>query len=193
MDVAEVAHEPETELARWSADEFVELLSEGFITDRRIELLNGLMVKEMAQGPLHDFIFRALQQIFAAMGAYGRGLSASQTIVLGEGTVVEPEFVLMRPEAVGRFGLAHEKDVLWVVEVSVTSRRKDLTEKKSAYATAGIPHYWVFDAVRRGVWIFSEPESGDYAQERFVSAGETVELALFGFTLETGLVFPPLV
>ena len=190
MDVAEIAHESETELARLTAETFVEMLDEGFLDGKRLELLDGLMVKEMPQGPLHDFIFDALQRVFAAMGAVGRGLSAAKTIVLGSGTVVEPEFVLVRPEAVGRFGLAHEVDVRWVVEVSVTSRRKDLTTKKEAYATAGIPHYWVFDAARRGVWLFAEPQGGDYAAETFVPAGETLTLPVLGGTLDTGAVFP---
>ena len=77
------------------------------------------------------------------------------TIVLGSGNVVEPEFTFVRQEALGRFGLVRESDVLWAVEVSVTSRRKDLTIKRTAYAASGIPHYWVFDAERRGVWLFS--------------------------------------
>ena len=47
MDVAEIAHEPETELARWTAEEFVELMEEGFIHDPRIELIGGLMIRKM--------------------------------------------------------------------------------------------------------------------------------------------------
>ena len=56
MDVAEIAHEPETELARWTAEEFVGLMEEGFIHDRHVELIGGLMIREMPHGPLHDFI-----------------------------------------------------------------------------------------------------------------------------------------
>ena len=190
MDVAEIEHEPETELARWTADEFVELLDEGFIRDRRIELIDGLMVKEMPQGPYHDFIYTALNVAFTALRSNLEGLVPSKTIVLGSGNVVEPEFTLVRREALGRFGLVREVDVLWVLEVSVTSRRKDLTIKKAAYAASGIPHYWVFDAVRRGVWLFSEPVGDDYAREEFIPAGETIALPYSGESIETGPLFP---
>ena len=192
MDVvAEVAHEPETELARWSADQFVDMLDTGLLDGKRLELINGLMVKEMPQGPTHDFIFQALNTAFASMNGVQQGLMPTVTIVLGSGSVVEPEFTLLRKEALGRFGLSHEADVLWVVEVSVTSRRKDLTDKRDAYAVAGIPEYWAFDGVRRGVWVFSRPQDGAYAQERFVPAGETLAVPVLGGVVDTGVVFPP--
>ena len=113
------------------------------------------------------------------------------TIVLGAGNVIEPEFILVRQEALGRFGLVRESDVLWAAEVSVTSRRKDLTIKRTAYAASEIPHYWVFDAARRGVWLFSAPEGDDYSQEAFVPARETVVLPFIGGSLDPGPLFQP--
>ena len=93
MDLAEIAHEPETELARWTADEFVELLNEGFVTDRRIELLDGLMVKEMPQRPIHSFVFFALQETFGAANAAASGLRTTPTLVLSNRSVVEPNLL----------------------------------------------------------------------------------------------------
>lgn len=149
MDVAEIANEPETELARWTAEEFIELLSEGFIRDRRIELIDGLMVKEMPQGPLHYFILSALSRAFAALETYSQGLIPTPAVSLRGTSVVEPEFALFRPEALGQFGIPGEDVILWVVEVSVTSRRKDLTDKRDAYARANIP---LLGVRRRPAW-----------------------------------------
>lgn len=192
MDVAEIANESETPLKRWTADEFIELLNEGLIENpRRVEVIDGLMVNEMPQGDEHDFIYRALLLAFAAMGAYPQGLVPTCTLVLGPRSVVEPEFSLLRKSVIGRYGLPHREDVLWVVEVSVTSRRKDLTDKRDAYAVAGIPEYWVFDAKRRGVWVFKEPVGGAYTQEAFFAEGAKLKVPVLGTVLETSGVFPP--
>lgn len=146
---------------------------------------------ERCPGNVYAAILDSLQLAFAGMAATNRGLMVMPMVVLRTDGVVEPEFALARPEWRAHLGLPHEADVLWVVEVSVTSRRKDLTQKKDAYAAAGIPHYWVFDGARRGVWIFADPVDGEYAREAFVPAGERIELPILGGTLDTGTVFPP--
>lgn len=192
MDVTEVAHEPETELARWTANDFLKLLGSRVFRNRdQVELVDGLIIVEQSQGNAHAAIFNSLQLAFEAMGATNRGLMVLPTVVLGANGVVEPELALVRLQWRGRPGLPRGADVLWVVEVSVTSRRKDLTQKKDAYAVAGIPHYWVFDGARRGVWTFAEPVDGDYTRETFVPAGEQIELPVLGGWLDTHAVFPP--
>ena len=83
-------------------------------------------------------------------------------------------------------------EVLWVVEVSVSSRRIDLGAKKAAYAGASVPDYWVVDALKRGVWAFTEPVDGEYRAARFFPAGEAIIVPVIGATLDTGTIFPPI-
>ena len=192
MDVAQIIQEPEIQPLRWSAKGFMALIEADMIEDpRRVELLDGMMVKETPQGEVHRFIFAALQRAFAAAGAIIKGLEISPTILIKDRSVVEPEFAILREEAVGRVELPTDEDVLWVCEVSLSSLRKDLGPKKAIYAEADIPCYWVFDAARRGVWVFSNPENGSYADERFVASGESVQIPVIGGNLDTSAIFPP--
>jgi Uma2 family endonuclease len=171
MSVDQSAPDPGFVPLRWSTERYLALVESGVIEDGRgIELIDGQIVVATPQGELHYFVFYALQGVLAAMGAFDKGLVSRPTVVLRDGDTYDPEFALLRPEAIGRRGLPTAADLLWTVEVSVSSLRTDLSVKKAAYAAAGVPHYWVVDAVGRGVWAFSEPLGGEYGQATFVQA-----------------------
>lgn len=168
------------------------LVDSGVVPEGRgIELLDGQVVTEMPQGKLHFLIFRALQIAFEAMGAARHGLVTQPTILFSGDSALDPEFALLRPEYEAQ-DLPHPEDVRLVIEVSVTSLGYDLGDKKRTYAQADIPEYWVFDASRRGIWVFSDPIGGDYGQSRFAPAGEPLEVPQIGLPLETARLFPGL-
>lgn len=66
------------------------------------------------------------------------------------GTVRRPDVVVVRQQAVERVdregGILRASDLVLAVEVvSPGSRRLDRVLKRSEYADAGIPHYWIVD------------------------------------------------
>ena len=184
--------ETEQELAplRWSNERYLALVESGVIEEGRgVELIDGQVMTTMPQGKLHYLICRALQRLFESIGGTHVGFSTQPTIVVAEGEVYDPEFVLLRPEYAEN-DLPRASDVLLVVEVSVTSRRTDLSTKKAAYARAGIPEYWVVDAAERGVWAFTDPAEGGYRDERFVAVGESLTVPSVGASIDVGSIFP---
>lgn len=192
MHAAEIVGDSGADLYRWTADEFMGLVKAGLIHEpRRVELLDGIIERTMPQGELHRFIFRALNQIFSAMGALERGVEPIPPVILGKRSAIEPDFGLLSLNAGNSLETPRDKDLLWAVEVSDTTLAKDLGRKKRAYAGAGIPHYWVIDAKRRGIWVFSDPVKGHYTTERFVVAGDPIELPVLGGSLDTSRLFPP--
>ena len=54
-------------------------------------------------------------------------------------------------------------EILLMVEVSESTRERDIGMKRMKYATAGIPHYWVVDGERSVVHVHADPIEGDYA------------------------------
>lgn len=175
---------------RWSTERYLALVESGVVHEGRgIELIDGQVVTSMPQGKLHYLVCRALQRYFESLGGTEAGFSTQPTVRVVDGEVYDPEFVLLRPEYVEN-DLPRASDVLWVVEVSVTSLRTDLGPKKAAYARAGIPAYWVVDAVKRGVWLFTNPVDGDYRQGTFVPEGDPAAVPVIGATLDTGAIFP---
>lgn len=122
------------------------------------------------------------------MEAARHGLVSQPTILFSGDNALDPEFALLRPEY-GARDLPRPEDVRLVIEVSVTSLGYDLGDKKQTYAKAAIPEYWAFDVSRRGVWVFSKPVDGVYAQERFVPAGGPIEMPQIGLPLDTASLF----
>ena len=74
------------------------------------------------------------------------------------------------------------EDVGLVVEVAVTSLAADLGKRASRYARAGVPCYWVADAVNRRIIAHGRPRVVDgvasYATVECLEFGDEVELAL---------------
>ena len=177
---------------RWSNERYLALVESGIIPEGRgIELIDGQVILLMPQGELHQFLFFALQVAFEAMRGAGQGLRTQPTIQVAEGQTYDPEFALLRPEARSLRRLPRGDEVLFVVEVAVSSRAIDLGPKKAAYAAAGIPDYWVVDAAKRGVWVFTDPADGEYRRAAFHPAGDPLDVPGLGAALDTGAVFPP--
>jgi Uma2 family endonuclease len=65
-----------------------------------------------------------------------------------------------------------------VMEVAKTSLAYDRRRKTQAYATSGIPEYWIINLVDNRIEVFSDPDPGAqrYRQERLVFRGDTLTL-----------------
>ncbi len=61
-----------------------------------------------------------------------------------------------------------------VVEVAVSSLRRDRRRKARIYAEAGIPEDWIVDVAGRAVEVRSAPGTGGYAEERLGRPPEAV-------------------
>ena len=175
---------------RWSSERYLTLIESGVIPEGRgVELIDGQVILFMPQGKLHNLLFLALQQAFRRVDFGEATIAAQTTLVMTEGNTFDPEFALLRAQY-EREELPRPEDVLWVVEVAVTSRDIDLGPKKHAYAAARIPEYWVVDALKRGVWTFTEPADGEYRRAVFTPAGSSMTIPFIGAPLDTGAIFP---
>ncbi|MGK7892918.1 MAG: Uma2 family endonuclease [Xenococcus sp. (in: cyanobacteria)] len=63
------------------------------------------------------------------------------------------------------------------MEVADTSLKKDLELKKSFYAAANIPEYWVLDLAGQKIHVFLNPQGDDYLNYQIWNQGELVSLA----------------
>jgi Uma2 family endonuclease len=111
----------------------------------RTELIDGVVYEVAAEYSLHG---RTVMRVaFALSRVFGEeAIWAGASVRLHDLTTVAPDvFVTGEPVAV------HEKSIVTVdagrlaVEVSVTTRARDLGDKLRLYAGAGVPEYWVID------------------------------------------------
>ena len=192
MSVAALQPAPDAVPHRWTVDQFMALReSEVFEEGWRVELLDGVIMSEIPPGPEHDYVYEAFYLHIAAKGLSLRDVIPMLKFVIPGRSVLEPDFARYRPESIGRPGNKLVADLLWAVEISVTSLSKDLGAKKAAYAASGVPDYWVIDVENRALRMFSNPVEGIYTEEWEAQEGETVSLPDLDATLALIDLFPP--
>jgi Uma2 family endonuclease len=134
-----------------------EYLEIGEIEPGYSELVEGRLL--MSPSPAPDHNSAGLEMAVALRVGLPKGLRVVPDIDIdlqlappdAPGTVRRPDLVVVHAEAVQRMrregGVLRASEVVLVVEVvSPGSTRTDYVHKRSEYADAGIPHYWILDA-----------------------------------------------
>ena len=170
---------------RWSVGQYHEMIRTGIIDeDDPVELLEGWIVKKMTKSPAHCVATQLLQEVLRRQAPDGYYVVSQDPITL---SMSEPE-----PDAVVVRGNPRDyverhpgpTEVGLVAEVTDSSLPRDRVFKKSLYAAAGIPVYWVVNLVDRRVEVYSgctQSASGaDYARYDFYGTEDSVPLVLEG-------------
>lgn len=137
-----------------------------------VELLRGEVVHVSPMGLTHADIIGRVNMILAPAVA-GRAVVRCQCpLELPPDSTPEPDFAVVRarPECYGE-RQARAEDVLLLVEVSDSSRRRDLRVKMPLYAEAGIAEVWMIDVSDRVIRVYREPDAGRFTSETTVLAG----------------------
>ena len=112
---------------------------------RRHELIDGVLVASPAPAWQHQRIL--LNLTLALHAARPSGLTllfAPFDVVLGPDTVMEPDLLVARTDDMTERDLP-VAPLLAVEVLSPSTRRFDLTLKKSRFEAAGCPSYWAID------------------------------------------------
>jgi Uma2 family endonuclease len=148
------------EVHRWTPEEYHRLVeSGGFDEDTRIELIDGLLVDMSPKSPAHEdalaWLDRAIQ--LAVDDARFR-VRVQMALSLGS-SEPEPDLAVVELDAPRPY---HPATAALVIEVSVSSLRRDLRTKPMVYARAGIPLYWVIDLDNRRAVVHAAPGPDGY-------------------------------
>jgi Uma2 family endonuclease len=141
---------------RWTKEEYYRLGELGFFHGQRVELIEGELMVQSPQGPLHfndvDRVFRLLDREFGA----GYWVRAQGPLDLGQHTEPEPD-VCVVPGSSADYVQAHPTTAVLIVEVSDSTLRYDRGRKASLYARAGIQDYWIVNLVDRQIEVYRDP------------------------------------
>ena len=159
-----MAVEAETvEVHRWTPEEYHRLVeSGGFNDDTRVELIDGLLVDMRPKTPAHEVSVRWLFDRLLDLGLdrrrYAIGVGAPLSLDRSE---PEPDLIVFERSTPRPY---HPATAELVIEVSLSSLRRDLRQKPPIYARANIPHYWVIDLAGRRAVVHSQPGPNGYAR-----------------------------
>ena len=162
---------------RFSNDEYVRMFERDVLDpSSRVELIDGMIVDMSPAGPRHNHVLTQLTILFAPV--FARAVPSVQgTLVVDEGHVYDPDFMLLAPKAGGyRSALPRPRDVLLLIEVAETSLQRDRQVKLPAYAEAGIADYWIADLDQEAIHVHREPRGKAYDQVQTFGPDDRVRL-----------------
>lgn len=130
-------------LLRWTIADYHRMIAVGLLGDRRVELLNGLILEMAPEGPDHADLSTGAAELFIMRSRGRYQVRDAKPITIAEtGSEPEPDIALVRRRAY-RQGHPTPADVFLLIEFTNSSLEKDTEEKRQVYATAGIADYWV--------------------------------------------------
>lgn len=165
--------------AKWTLDEYHQIVEAGILRHRQVELLNGEIVEMPPEGPEHAQLSTdAADELRQLLGDRALVRDAKPITLPNTGSEPQPDLAIVQPtRAVYRSRHPYPADIFWLIEYANTSLAKDLEAKRKAYAQADIREYWVVDLQNRRVKVFREAIEGNYRSEVTLEEGELSPLA----------------
>jgi Uma2 family endonuclease len=162
----------------FDVDQFRKMDAAGvFPPDTRLELVEGEIVTMAPPGNPHMFATDALNYALVQGISRAEGhVTVQNGVILSRHTLLQPDFLVLRPRADQYRGDRTGRDVLLAVEVSDSSLAYDRGRKRGLYAQAGVPEYWVLSIPDRRLEIFRSPRGDQYREACALDPGTKASL-----------------
>jgi Uma2 family endonuclease len=176
---------PTEPIWRFSVEQYHEMIRTGILTeDDPVELLDGFLVPKMTKSRAHTIATRRAREAIERVVPAGWYVDAQEPVTLAT-SEPEPDTSVVRgkPEDYPD-SQPTARDVALVVEVADATLRRDRNWKKSLYADAGVPAYWLVNLSDNQIEVYTDPsgptQQPDYHQRRDFRPSEEVPLLLEG-------------
>jgi Uma2 family endonuclease len=170
---------------RISVEQYHDMIRAGILTENDpVELLDGWLVPKMTKNPPHCLVTESVREVVGHVLPAGWHARSQNPITLST-SEPEPDAVVARGDR-SRYRDHHPgpPDLAMVIEVADATLECDRIFKKSLYAQAGIPVYWIVNLVERRVELYSDPPGPapqpDYRGRRDYSPAEELPLVIEG-------------
>jgi Uma2 family endonuclease len=134
----------------WTLEEYHRAIDAGVFGDRRVELLHGEVVEMPPMSDPHIGAVRYLASLFFDRLGWQRATSQTPIILPSNGEP-EPDVAVFEPGAPLK---PEVRQVQLVIEVSQTSRRRDLGSKLEDYLRDELRELWIVDLVEQCALIY---------------------------------------
>ena len=174
---------PSVPIWRLSVTQYHEMLRTGILAeDAPVELLDGWLVSKMIKNPKHRLATELVRECLDRVVPQQWHVNCQEPITLSA-SEPEPDVSVIRGprrEYLDRHPVPSE--VALVVEIAETSLDRDQTFKKTLYAQAAIPIYWIVNLSERRVEVYTDPSSPgrepDYRSRRDYTPSDEIPLLL---------------
>ncbi|WP_373547244.1 Uma2 family endonuclease [Chamaesiphon sp.] len=176
--------------AKWTLAEYHQLVETGMLDNKRVELLEGIIVEMPPEGMPHAVYCTESVQYLSILLANRAKVREGNPITLPNDSEPEPDIAIVRTP--NRQYLTHHPypaDIFWLIEYANTTLRKDITEKKRVYAEAGIEEYWVVNLQTPELILFRDLASDTYQSERRLATGNISPLSFPDIQIDVTKLF----
>jgi Uma2 family endonuclease len=170
-------------LHRITVDEYERIIASGALEDpSRVELIDGYMVDKMGKNADHRWTTKEVLKALDNRLPPGWTSQKEEPVRIPEFDEPEPDIAIIRgTDADYRGRLPTAADVALLVEVSETTLRQDRGKKRTAYARARIPIYWIVNLVARHVEVYTRPvKEGRYRSRKDYKPGQQIPVVIAG-------------
>ena len=170
---------------RFSAEAYNRMGALGIIPeDARTELIGGVIYEMAPIGDGHAFSSTYLNTLLARHTPPDVFVAMQNPLRLSDDTIVQPDVMIVRGEAMATVRAITAPDALLVIEVADSSERHDRRRKLPRYARTGVPEVWLVLVARGQIEVYRTPGPGGYAEvatfegEDVVASAAVPEIAL---------------
>ena len=157
-------------------DEYDRLVALGVFEGERVELLHGMLVAMSPQDPGHTSPIGQLNMLLVP-ALQKRALVRVQSPILAvDESEPEPDLAVV---PIADYRKVHPEQAHLIVEVALSSTRKDRLVKAPLYARSGFAEYWLVDVTAGSVEVFRGPSPDGYRAVTVHNAGASVSIEAF--------------
>ncbi len=171
--------EPQTHL--WSIADYHQMIEAGILDeDDHVELLEGKIVCMSPQRPFHAAsVQRSSRLLFKLLGDRAE-IRIQLPVILGDDSEPEPDVAVVRFDA-HEYSFRHPEapDIYLLIEVADSTIAKDRKQKARIYAKNRVLEYWILDVQRRQVYVFRQPDDGNYLEQLVLSSSDSIAMLSF--------------
>ena len=168
-----------TTTAKWTLEQYHQMINAGILEGQKVELLNGEIVEMPPEGEPHAYYNTATRDYLVRLLSGRAEVREGHPITIPVSrSEPEPDLAIVQP--LGREYLTHHpypENIYWLIEFSNSSLAKDLNPKAKVYAAALIPEYWVVNLKAMTLIVMREPLSGEYQSVVTLTGGDISPLA----------------
>lgn len=158
MDVLKQAIE-DGEVAPLERAVYDRIVATGVFDDMKIELIDGVLVPMSPQGAPHSHAIKVLSQQLIRQLDGRADVLVQAPFAANERSEPEPDVQVV---PVGEYLDDHPDRAFLVIEVAVSSQRKDKGRKVGLYASSRVDEYWIVDVPAGTVTVHSNPAAGEW-------------------------------
>lgn len=174
--------------ATWTLDDYHRMVTNGILEGRPVELLWGNIINMAPEGEPHAYSSdEAGEYLIYLLGQRAKVRQAKPITIPNLNSEPEPDIAIVK--RLGKVYQQHHpypEDVLWVIEYSQSSLKKDIEVKAKLYAQADIAEYWIIDLQQNRLILLREPTADGYMAETIFTDGIVCSLAFPEITIEVG-------